>query len=498
MYKTYQLAETVPLVISLFLLVIGYCYPDITTWLQLSILIILWISGAIFCVYMIRVPLKIVSICMWYFALLMFVWLTIIQLQQDELLQFPFPLKQIHTISGTIRTDGAISEQNNTVLSILLDSASTSRNDTGSAQGSISVLIPSKRNNFMANQHIIASGTPIEIDGSFVFFAENIKIVCDEPLLVHKWRLFRTNTINELLRRLDSLRFNTRELCSGLLLGRFSAAGASLREQSIMSGCAHILALSGMHLHVILAVLVFFLRKIKKKIIISLLSICFSLLYVGIIGPKPSLVRACIMGILGTLLIRSSGKTIITCSLIIHTLLVPKTLISTGSILSYYSLFGIVYGSQFISARLSSYMPRNISMVIATTCSASFFTAPLSFLLFDSWRIIGLLISPVVAPLALFILLGSFLYVLVPSTLIGKCLDSVADVFLKITQWGAAWSLSHEHLNRVSMLILSIIVMLTVIALLQYASHVERKRSLSNYDLGFSLRFPASDNTTSL
>jgi competence protein ComEC len=286
----------------------------------------------------------------------------------------------------------------------------------------------------------------------------------------------------------------TATLAKALVLGNSGIQGLSLRQMAIESGCAHILALSGMHLHCIVLFMLYCWNKVLGKRIAQPLAIFGAILYVCLVGFKPSLVRAMVLLCLSPLRHRFPILQSLAVTFIVQIFVFPWTIYSTGALLSYCALFAIIVCSTPIAGVLSLFMPNWSSILFATTLSASLVTAPISLVVFGSWHVIGIVLSPLAAPLALLVLFCSLLWLVLPWPPIGAVAVQSTRAFLYLMEWGSKWSANHFSGDGISVWVWSTVVLLTATGILKYAGQTIRKRNRRAYDLGFSLRFAKRDH----
>lgn len=106
----------------------------------------------------------------------------------------------------------------------------------------------------------------------------------------------------------NNLDENTAKMSSALLLGNSDHLDLTVKRDFTRAGVSHILALSGMHMSIIMGILMFVLKKsgVNHKIIGLLLSIC-ALFYLMITGVQISAARSVIMLLIVYLSILLSG-----------------------------------------------------------------------------------------------------------------------------------------------------------------------------------------------
>ena len=236
-------------------------------------------------------------------------------------------------------------------------------------------------------------------------------------------------------------------LAAALLLGTRENLDGTLAVSFRNAGLSHILALSGMHLAFISAMLAFVLKKPlgKKGSIIA--GFAFIVLYVFLVGPEPSLVRAAIMYGLGSFLILT-GTTRQTLALLAAAFLIqilwnPSTAYSLSFILSYLALGGILVLSGPALVILRGRLPSSLAMGISASAGAFLVTAPVAAAFFGMLRPVGLIAGLVVAPLSGIFMALSFMWLLLAKLpFIGIIVGMIFDKFLTAVQFIMQWSIS--------------------------------------------------------
>lgn len=494
MYTVYRLFSFLPLVFSLVILLAGLLCSFTLDYIPLIVVAVVCIWAAQIIIFSNSLP--------WYFVLrILFVliiyvltWLQVILVYRANSLEIPFPSKSITAIRAVVRFDSTRSENGNTVVEVLLEQASNRRGDIGAAGGSLLVVSP-ENTLFLFGQHLDVYGELVMYEDTWFFFAQESEIIPNKHRFVELYHRTRMRILSVMRVRLDRLPRQVTSLSEALLLGRFDT-WSPLRKMTTESGCAHVVALSGMHLQAIIGMLSLLLSKIVKKRNICFFTLPFACIYVAIVGNKPSLIRALTMVVLPHFHKRIETKYALANVVVLHAWVAPQTLISPGSALSYGAITSILYVSPAIAQSISTIMPKKLAQLVATTLSATLCTAPISLVLFGSWYGIGVLLSPFLAPVALLFLGVTFLWLLIPCVPLMILAQLMVDLFTKIVTWGSSWSLEHTQFSTNLAWLWSVVSLLTVVGFLQYANRIARRRSYRKHDMGFSLRFPPSNNPT--
>ena len=482
-----------PISLLLSLLVAGIVGIDMGFPMSMAVLLLLWSLGSLVLVLNHGCPTKCLIQVLVVLCLLFTASMQMELLVQGGRQHFGFSPHRIVYVAGTLRFDSTSTEEGNCVLQITLDSVGTRFGDTASAGGTLVAIGP-------ANP-IVPAGTVCEAYGELVRTETNEWLFISSRLefdyassMMHRLSMGRLRLMHIFSQRLDSLGGAASTLAKALVLGNPGAQGFSLRQMAIGSGCAHILALSGMHLHCLVLILILCGNKVVGKRIAQPLACAGAIVYVCIVGFKPSLVRAMVLLCLRPFRHRFPILQLLAITCMVQLFVFPWTMDSTGALLSYCALFAIIVCSTPIAGALSLLMPKWSAIVFAATLAASLVTAPISLVVFGSWHGIGILLSPVAAPVALVVLFCSLVWIVWPLPPVGYIAGKASRVFLWLMEWGTGWSTSHGNGGDLSVWVWSMVALLTATGILKYAGRTIRKRNRRAYDLGFSLRFAKRDH----
>ncbi len=223
-----------------------------------------------------------------------------------------------------------------------------------------------------------------------------------------------------------------------------------LAETFRKAGLAHLLALSGLHVGVLLGFFLLFFYPLGR--LRYLLALAALAAYLALAGPSPSLVRAALMA--GAVLVllfsgrgRLSAGPALALALSVQLVLAPYAVWSLSFRLSYLAVLGLAVLLPPVFRALSHWPPplRALAVALAATLSAQ---APLLPLLLDRFHRLPLLsplanlaAAPLVAaflPLA-FAKLAGFGPATLPLALTGEALIALARAFAggPLLRWGA-------------------------------------------------------------
>jgi competence protein ComEC len=190
-----------------------------------------------------------------------------------------------------------------------------------------------------------------------------------------------------------------------LLLGDRSLLDAPTTALFRRAGASHVLALSGMHLGIIVTAISALCAIVAGRRLAAIPAAVFALLFLWLIGPRPSLVRAAIMLIVGMTL-RSAGLRItlvelVAASFVIHLIVQPAAASDIGFQLSYCALAGMALLAPWMVDVGRPFVPAVILLPLSVGVAAQLATAPLVLSTFGAVQPIGAVSSIVITPLVM-------------------------------------------------------------------------------------------------
>lgn len=392
----------------------------------------------------------------------------------DNQVAMAFSNTRITMVEGTLTEDSLLSKSGKQLLRLALRSCGTQDGAEGSAKGVLSALV--------AVDEVLVSGTLLCLYGelapdSSLFFADSLQVFS-----LSRWRVFRRKVLSLVERRFYMAidHEQGRALALMLLLGRTGDSAFPLKEASLGSGCAHLLALSGMHLQFFIALLSGILVPLLGRRRGKASSVGLALLYVLVVGPKPSLVRAMGMAIISLFLTGEMASYYsYFATACIQTILFPSALSSMGSLFSYAAYGGLLCNKLFLFHR-----PRILEPLFASLY-AILFTAVPTLVVWGTWQIGGLFIAPLASPL-MFILMGSSLLVF----LFGRVFTPLVVLLYRALH--AIFSFGTELFGggmAKEGFLIYLFAVLTLLASIGYAERALQKRRRDSYELEIRLRF---------
>jgi competence protein ComEC len=263
-------------------------------------------------------------------------------------------------------------------------------------------------------------------------------------------------------------------LAAALILGVREDQDPALADAFKAAGCSHVLALSGMHLAVVSALIAFLLKKPLGLKPAALAGAFCILLYVYLVGPQPSLVRAAVMYLLGTAAVLGAFPRqplpLLALAFLIQISADPLSGDTLSFILSYLALGGILIAGEALADLSRGLIPPAIGRPLAASLGAFIATAGISVAAFGVLRPVGIGASFVIVPLSTLFMIAAVAYLgicfLLPP--LGGPLGTLLSLLYRILEESAALAARVPALELRRPLELSLLSALLVIALVWF------------------------------
>jgi competence protein ComEC len=209
-------------------------------------------------------------------------------------------------------------------------------------------------------------------------------------------------------------------LLEALLLGSRRALLTPLAGAFRKAGCAHLLALSGMHLAVIMTLGSFTLGLLLPKYLARPAVALVLPFYLFLVGPGPSLLRAGLMFLLplfcsrGTR--RCTGLRLLCVCFVLMLLIDPGFLTDQGFQFSFAALFGIMSLAPLLLRALAQRLPYPLAVLISAGAGAYAATLPVSLVAGYASNPAGILATIVLTPCIWLYLAGGLVFLLSPAS----------------------------------------------------------------------------------
>lgn len=242
---------------------------------------------------------------------------------------------------------------------------------------------------------------------------------------LERTKLFFLKLRSRLLRNVFGTGSDAQSVVAAMALGDKSALSKDLKAVYSRTGASHILALSGLHLGIIYALLSLLLAGRRWQAVSQLLIILSIWAFVFLVGMSTSVVRAAVMLSLYALfsLGHRNKMSVNTLAFTVIVLLVvnPLSLFDVGFQMSFMAVFAILlfvplFNSFFSQQYLMEHQLLSwVWSMVTVSCAAQIGVAPLIAYYFGSFATYFLLTNFIVIPAATLILYLSLVVVMLPS-----------------------------------------------------------------------------------
>ena len=353
----------------------------------------------------------------------------------------------IHGISGTLLEDPRVVSGGRVMASLSLGRTMSAGGVSASASGEITVFFPEESaerlREFGRGTEVAASGY-LRIpnrDGSrfdaYLFSADSLHITKPAPPLER----FRTGLRLSLIRRFS--RPDSGELSNGvpwgglaqsLLLGVRDNLDSGFAASYRKAGCSYILALSGMHLAVLTALISLLLKRALGMRAAAVAGAVIIIMYCFLVGPFPSLVRSALMYLLGVMAVLGMLKkdvfSLLCMAFVLQLAVTPQAGFSIAFMLSYLALAGIIIIGGKLARIFRGKIPNAILVPLSASFGAFVVTAGITVFYFDILYPAGIIAGVILAPLATPFMVGSILWLILD--LISPAISSVLNLPLSL------------------------------------------------------------------
>jgi competence protein ComEC len=316
---------------------------------------------------------------------------------------FGLPGEKIIALRGILLDDPRTLKGGRGMGTLALEEAAGKDGIRASSRGQIPVFFPEEA---IPRLKTFGRGSRVYIDGALIdssgaegplFRARSAHVMESAGAPDRLRTIIRLN----LLERLSGRPWGG--LTLALLLGIRDNLDHELAAAYRNAGCSHVLALSGMHLGILSLVIAFLLKKPLGLKPAALLGALLILLYVYLAGVQPSLERAAIMFLLGTLLVLANLSrnplSLLGLTFLVQIVLRPVSGDSISFLLSYLALGGILLVGEAIHRLLRGFIPEVLSGPLSASLGAFIATAGISAAFFGVLRPIGIPAGIAIVPL---------------------------------------------------------------------------------------------------
>jgi competence protein ComEC len=312
------------------------------------------------------------------------------------------PVDAIRHVSGVVLEDGRMLPGGRVRQRVRLDTVGDSRGVVASAGGTL-VLTVANGVPLAWGTRVSAGASPRLAESGDVLVAycddADLRIAAHPDGILGARRLVRHRLLGSIL----SPRRESDGLFAALLLGVREDLGEREFELFRRSGTMHVLALSGMHLAILVSIVQLLLRPGLGKRLRFGVAAVLVVAYVFVVGVRPSLVRAAVMYLLAGAALLANRRTdpraiLLTCFVVLGVAW-PETVVSLSFQLSFLALLGILSVGERLHTALRPYVPGFLLGPVCASVGAFVLTAPVAEGTFGALYPVGLLAGLVIAPM---------------------------------------------------------------------------------------------------
>lgn len=188
-------------------------------------------------------------------------------------------------------------------------------------------------------------------------------------------------------------------LLAGLTVGDTAGMSGLFEQQMRAAGLSHLVAVSGSNVALVTGALYLACARLGRPAAAAIAGLGLGL-YVAVVGPDPSVLRAASMGALGLVAMVSGRRTepaaALACAVALVLIARPTLIDSVGLHLSVAATAGLIAWSGRLSELLPG--PRIVSLPLAVTLAAQIAVAPILIAVFEEVSVVGPLANLVAAP----------------------------------------------------------------------------------------------------
>jgi len=379
----------------------------------------------------------------------------------------------IRGISGTLLDDPRVLADGRAMSALSLRMAIGNKGVKASANGQITVFFREENaqrlKEFGRGTEVAADGELRAANEDFTFTAQALHITKTAPALER----FRTGLRLGLTERFTGSHGAWGGLALALLLGIRDNLDTGFASLYRNAGCSYILALSGMHLAIIVSLISFLLKKPLGLRLAAIAGAVIIIAYCFIVGPLPSLNRAALMYLLGVVsvlgMLKRDMLPLLCMAFLLQIIISPASGFSLSFILSYLALAGILVIGKAVNSVFMGKIPALLLQPLSASLGAFIATAGVTAWFFADLRPVGILAGLILAPLATIFMVLSIAWLgldfIIPalSSLLGKVLSMLYWLMEKIAALSAA--VPGVKANPFLVLFLSLLITVTILLL---------------------------------
>jgi len=397
--------------------------------------------------------------------------------------RFGITEEKIIAINGVLLEDPRIISNGRAVAVVLLRKVAGAGGLRASSSGEMAVFLPEdsalKIREFGRGTEIFAEGALYSGKNGWTFSAKSMHITKQSPPI----EKMRTGIRLNLIQRFGKNSFtnvNGGGLALAMLIGMRDNLDTDLAAMYRKAGLSHILALSGMHLAVLVSLIAFLLRKLLGIKAAAIAGAVIIVVYCFIVGPMPSLNRAALMYFLGVLAVLGTlpkeSISVLALSFLIQIIVTPASGNSISFILSYLAMAGILFIGKPLASLFAGKIPDFLIQPLAVSCGAFLATAGIICFAFGTLAPAGIITGLVIVPATTVFMIVSIIWLVLDMVSLSGIINMPLSLLYQFTEKTVffAGRIPYVSVSKpFSILMLSIVLSLAII-FLEYRSREKR------------------------
>ncbi|MCL1959823.1 MAG: ComEC/Rec2 family competence protein [Spirochaetes bacterium] len=397
---------------------------------------------------------------------------------------------KITAVNGVLLEDPRIISGGRAMAALSLRKAAGAGGLRASSGGEMTVFFPEdsaiKIREFGRGTEIFAEGSVYSGEKGWTFSAKSMHITKQAPPIEKMRTGIRLNLIQRFSKNFaDGNSFtnaNAGGLALAMLIGIKDNLDTDLSAMYRKAGLSYVLALSGMHLAVLVSFIAFLLRKLLGIKAAAIAGAVIIVVYCFIVGPMPSLNRAALMYFLGVLAVLGTlpkeSIYVLSLSFLIQIIVTPSSGNSISFILSYLAMLGILFIGKPLASLFTGKVPDFLTQPLAVSCGAFLATAGVTCFAFGVLAPAGIITGLVVVPAATVFMIGSIVWLVLDTVSLSGIINMPLYLVYQFTEKTVffAGRIPYFSVSKpFSILMLSLVLSLAVI----FLEHRSRERRLT-------------------
>jgi len=382
---------------------------------------------------------------------------------------FGIPENRVIAVEGILLEDPRIISGGSAMVSLSLRRSAGAGGLRVSSSGMINVFFPDanadKIKQFGRGTTVFAEGNLRHTAYGWSLSAQSLHVL--KP--ASSFERMRTNIRLGLTSRFENETWGGLSLA--LLLGIRDNLDSGFSSLYSNAGLSYILALSGMHLAILTALIAFLLKRFLGLKVSAAAGAVIIIFYCILVGPMPSLNRAVLMYIIGVIAVLGAFPkntiSILSLSFLIQIIITPASGNTLSFKLSYLALIGIIITGQALASLFAGKVPDFLLQPLSISAGAFLATAGICSFTFGTLAPAGIIAGLAIVPLTTIFMIGSIIWLALSLFPFSAILDFPLSILYRLmeTTASAAGRMPVISANPYLVLVISVSLSFLIIAL---------------------------------